>query len=111
MLQPPEEVNGKVLPNILPFNLCQSYMGNLKTMFINKFREKEPTIVFCKEHRSKILGTILGMKTVYRMKRNIKLVNPNQRSGKGIYLFLLLYTCIEPNYCYDGYMLIKVILF
>ena len=65
-----------------PFKSCQAYMVNIKTMFIDKFREKEPPIVFHKEHCSKILGEILGMKTIYCSNHNIKLVIPKQRAGQ-----------------------------
>ena len=65
LLHPPEKGNDKGIPDLLEFKSCQVNMGNLKTMVINKFREKEPPIVFHKEHWSKILGKILGMKTIY----------------------------------------------
>ena len=81
LLHTSEKGNGKGLPFLLAFKSCQYYMGNLNTMFINKFHEKEPPIVFHKEHWSKTLGVILGMKTVYWGKQNIKLVNPNQQAG------------------------------
>ena len=83
----------------------------MKTVFINKFCEEEPPIVFYKEHLSKILGEILGMKTVYYSTHNIKLVNPKKLADKGIYFFLLWYTCIELHYYSGGFMNIKVILF
>ena len=37
LLHPSEKVNDKGLPDLLAFKSCQSYMGNLKTMFIDKF--------------------------------------------------------------------------
>ena len=74
-------VNDKGLPDILASKSYQAYMGNTSTIFINKFREKEPPIVFHKEHWSKILGAILVMKTIYWRKHNIKLVNPKQQEG------------------------------
>ena len=40
LLNPLEKVNDKGLPDILAFESCQVYMGYLKAMFINKFREK-----------------------------------------------------------------------
>ena len=86
-------------------------MGNLKTLFINKFREKELPIVSHKENWSKILGAILGMKNVYYRNQNINLVNSKQRAGKRIYLFWLLYKFIKMNYYYDGFMLVMFILF
>ena len=71
-----EKENGKGLPDILAFKSCQANMRNLKTLFINKFFEKEPPMVFHKEHWSKILDGILSMKTVYCRKHNIRLVDP-----------------------------------
>ena len=85
LLHPSEEVNDKVLPYILVFKSCQAYMVNIETMFINKFHEKEPPVVFHKEHWSKILGAILGMKTIYRRKHNIKIINTKQQAGQWIY--------------------------
>ena len=82
LLHPSEKEDDKGLPNILAFKSCAVYMGNLKTMFIDKFREKEPPIVFFKDHWSKILGEILGMKTIYCRKHNNRLVNTKQRSGQ-----------------------------
>ena len=81
-LHPSYKVNGKVLPDILAFKSFQAFMVNLKTVFINKFREKEPPVVFHKEHWSKIIGAILGMKTTYCRTYNTKLVNPKQQAGK-----------------------------
>ena len=106
-----ERRNGKGLYDLLDFKPCESYMGNLNTLFTNKFREKEPPIVFHKEHWSKILGSILGMKTDYCRNHNIKLVNTKQRSGKWIYLFRFLYTCTELHYCHYGSILLMIIIF
>ena len=39
-------------------------------------------IVFYNYHWSKILSAILGMKTIYCKKHNIRLVNPKQRAGR-----------------------------
>ena len=82
LLHPSEKEDDKGLPDILAFKSCTAYMRNLKTMFIDKFREKEPTIVFHKYHWSKSLGAILGMKNIYCRKHNIKLVNPKQQAGQ-----------------------------
>ena len=82
LLHPSEKEDYKGLPDILSFKSCTSYMGNLKKMFIDEFREKEPPIVFHKDHWSKILGAILSMKTIYCRKHNIRLVNPKKRAGQ-----------------------------
>ena len=58
LLHLPEKEDDKWLPDLLTFKSCTSHMGNLKTMFIDKFREKEPPIVFHKDHWSKSLGAI-----------------------------------------------------
>ena len=44
------------------------------------------SIVLHKEHCSKILGVILGMKTDYWSKHNTKLMNPKNLADKWIYL-------------------------
>ena len=62
LLNSPEKEDDKGLPDLLAFNSCTVYMGNLRTMFMDKFRKKEPPIVFHKDHWSKILGAILGIK-------------------------------------------------
>ena len=64
LLNPSEREDDTELPGLLVFKSCTSYMVNLKTMFIDKFREKEPPIFFHKDHWSKILRAILGMKTI-----------------------------------------------
>ena len=109
LLHPPEKEDDKWLPDLLAFKYCTAYMGNLKTMFMDKFREKKPPIVFHRDHWSRILSAIFGMKTIYCTKHNIGIVNPKQRSGQRIYLFLLLYKCIELHYCYGGFMHLIVI--
>ena len=63
LLHPPEKEEDKGLPDLLAFKSCKDYMGNLKIIFMKKLREKEPPIVFHKDHRSKFLGAILDMKT------------------------------------------------
>ena len=40
LLHPLEKEDDKGLPDILAFKSCTTYMGNLKTMFMDKFREK-----------------------------------------------------------------------
>ena len=82
LLHPPEKEYDKGLPDLLVFKSCIAYMGNLKTMFIDKFREKETPIVFHKYHWSKTLGAILSMKTIYCWEHTIKIVNPKQRAGQ-----------------------------
>ena len=63
LLHPSENEYPKELPDLLAFKSCTAYMGNLKIIFMKKLREKEPSIVFHKDHRSKFLGAILDMKT------------------------------------------------
>ena len=82
LLHPSEKRNDKWLPYLLAFNSCHAYMVNPKKIFLKNFREKEPPVVFHKENWSKILDAILGMKTIYCRKHNIKLVNPKKLSGK-----------------------------
>ena len=91
LLHPPENEDHKGLPDLLAFNSCTAYMGNLKTMFMDKFQEKEPNIFFHRDYWGKILSAILGMKNINCRKHNIRHVNPKQRAGQWIYLFLLLY--------------------
>ena len=61
LLHLPEKEDDKGLLDLLAFMSCTAYVGNLKTMFIDKLREKLTPIFFHKEHWSKILGAILGM--------------------------------------------------
>ena len=82
MLHPSEKGNGKDLPNVLDFNSCTSYIGNLKAMFTNKLGERNPPIIFHKEPWSKILGAIMDMKTYYFRKHGIKIINPKQQANK-----------------------------
>ena len=91
LLHPLENQYDKGLPDLLAFKYCTAYMGILKTMFMDKFREKKLPIVFHRDHCSRILSAILGMKNIYCRKHNIRLVNPKQRAGQWIFLFLLLY--------------------
>ena len=63
----------------------------IKKMFMDKSRENKPPTVFHSDHCSRIRSAILGMKTIYCRKHNIRLVNPKQRAGQWIYLFLFLY--------------------
>ena len=57
-------------------------MGNLKTMFTDKFRDKNPPTFFHKLHRGKRLSEVLFMKNEYYRKNNLNLINPNKRSSK-----------------------------
>ena len=82
LLHTSEKGDSKGLHYLLAFKSFQSYMGNLETMFINKFRKKEPPIFFHKKNWGKIPGAILGMKTVYYRKNNIKPSNKKQQAGK-----------------------------
>ena len=80
LLHPSENEDPKELSDILAFKFCTSYMGKLKTMFIDKFRENQPPKVFYRDHWSRILSAILNMKTIYCRMHNIRLVNPKQRA-------------------------------
>ena len=57
-------------------------MGNLKTMFTDKFRDKNPPTFFHKLHRGKRLSEVLFMKNEYYRKNNLKLINPKEIAGK-----------------------------
>ena len=78
LLHPSEKEDDKGLPDLLVFNSFTAYMEDLKTMFIDKFHEKEPSIFFHKGHWSKILSAILGMKTIYCRNNNIKIFDTKQ---------------------------------
>ena len=54
-------------------------MENLKTVFTNKFHERDPTVVFHKEHWSKILESVCTIKMEYCRTKNINLINTKQR--------------------------------
>ena len=82
LLHPSENEYPKELPDILAFKSCTAYMGNLKIMFMDKFRENKPPMVFHRDHWSRILSEILSMKTIYCRKHNIRLVNPKQQAGQ-----------------------------
>ena len=82
LLHPSENEDPKELPDLLAYKTCIAYMGNLKIMFMDKFRENTQPLVFQREHWSRILAAILSMKTEYRGKHNIRLVNPKQRAGQ-----------------------------
>ena len=62
-------------------------MGNLKTMFTNKFLESDLPVVFHNARWIKIIEAVCAMKMEYPGKNNINLVNPNQQAGKLLYLF------------------------
>ena len=81
-LHPSETEDPKELPDLLEYKTCTAYMGNLKIMFMEKFRENKKPLVFQREHCSRILAAILSMKTEYCRKHNIRLVNPKQRAGQ-----------------------------
>ena len=57
-------------------------MGNLKTIFTNKFWYKYAPTVFHELHWGKRLLAVLTMKTKYCRKNNLNLINPNKRSSK-----------------------------
>ena len=82
LLHPSENKDPQELPNLLAYKTCTSYMGILKIMFMDKFRENTPPLVFHRENWSRILSAILSMKTIYCRKHNIRLVNPKQRAGQ-----------------------------
>ena len=62
LLHPSENEDPKEIPDILAFKSCTAYKGNLKTMFMDKFRENKPPKVFNRNHWSGILSEILNMK-------------------------------------------------
>ena len=82
LLHPSENEDPKELPDLLAYKYCTAYMGNLKIMFMDKFRENTQPLVFQRENWSRILTAILSMKTMYCRKHNIRLVNPKQRAGQ-----------------------------
>ena len=57
-------------------------MENLKTVFTNKFHERDPPVVFNKEHWSKILESVCNMKIKYFRTNNIELNITKQQEGK-----------------------------
>ena len=61
-------------------------MGILKSMFTNKFSNKDPPAVFHKLHRGKRLLGVLTMKTEYCRNNNINLINPKERASKNKYI-------------------------
>ena len=82
LLHPSENEDPKELPDLLAYKSCTAYMGNLKIMFMDKFRENTQPLVFHRENCSRILSAILGMKTIYCRKNKTRLVNPKQRAGQ-----------------------------
>ena len=50
-------------------------MGNLKTMFTNKFCEMDLPVVFHKKHWSKIIAAVSKMKMEYYHNNNTELIN------------------------------------
>ena len=50
LLHAPENEYHKGLPDLLVFKSCTAYLGNLKTMFMDKFRENKPREVFHMDH-------------------------------------------------------------
>ena len=50
LLHPSENEDPKELPDLLAYKSCTSYMGNLKIMFMDKFRENTPPLVFHREN-------------------------------------------------------------
>ena len=79
-------------------------MGNLKTMFTNKFLESDLPVVFHNARWIKIIEAVCAMKMEYPGKNNINLVNPNQQAGK-LFKIFEFYTCIYLNDFYDGVIL------
>ena len=82
LLHPSEIEDPEELPDLLEYKYCTAYMVNLKRMFMDKFRENSPPLVFHSDNWSRILSAILSMKTMYCRKHNIRLVNPKQRAGQ-----------------------------
>ena len=82
LLHPSENEDPKELPDLLAYKSCTAYTGNLKIMFMDKFRENTPPLVFHRDNWSRILSAILNMKTIYCRKHNIRLVNPKKRAGQ-----------------------------
>ena len=98
LLHPSENEDPKELPDLLAFKSCTAYMGNLKIMFMDKFRENKPPLVFHREIWSRILSAILNMKTIYYRKHNIRLVNTKQRAGQwNIYIYIYIYIYVQWN--------------
>ena len=95
LLHPSENEDPKELPDLLSYKTCTAYMGNLKITFMDKFRENTQPLVFKREHWSRILSTILSMKTEYCRKHNIRLVNPKQRAGQWIYVYILFWCAMK----------------
>ena len=44
LLHPSENEDPKELPDLLAYKSCTAYMGNLKIMFMDNFREKKTTV-------------------------------------------------------------------
>ena len=82
LLHPSKNEDPKELPDLLAFKSCTAYMGNLKIIFMEKFRENKPPLVFHRDNWSRILSANLNMKTIYCRKQNTRLVNPKQRAGQ-----------------------------
>ena len=82
LLHPSENEDPKELPDLLAYKSYTAYMGNLKIMFMDKFRENTQPLVFQRESWSRSLTAILSMKTMYCRKHNIRLVNPKQQAGQ-----------------------------
>ena len=68
--------------DLLAFKSGTAYMGNLKNMFTDKFRDKDPRAVFHKLHWEKRLSEVLSMKTEYFSKNNLNLINAKERAWK-----------------------------
>ena len=62
LLHPSENEYPEELPNLLAYKTCTAYMGILKIMFMDKFRENTQPLVFQRENWSRILTAILSMK-------------------------------------------------
>ena len=77
-------------------------MGNLNIVFINKSRERDPSVIFHKVNRSKIIAEVCDMKMEYCSNHNIKIINTNKRAGKWFKIFEF-YTCIYLYDCHDDF--------
>ena len=57
-------------------------MGNFKTIFTDKFQDKDPPAVFHRLHWGEILSKFLTIKTEYCRNNNLKFINLKERAGK-----------------------------
>ena len=103
LLYPTENEDPKELPDLLAYKPCTAYMGHLKIMFMDKFRENTPPLVFHRENWSRILSAILSMKlfTAGSIISGLSIPN-NEQVSEYIYIYILM--CNEMYYCYGGFV-------